>query len=221
MIKFNYIDISSFSEHDFLKFLPFLSIKEQGYILKYKFFDDRVRKLLGRILIQNYYTKVRTFNWNNFNYSKAGKPFVQNEMKFNISHSGKIVIVVFSKYDIGADIEIMEENDIEEISRYFHLNEILYLKENLFDKSEFYKIWTRKEAFLKAKGVGIVGDLNKHDCKEKIILDEGQNWHIESLNFKKGYACAISQNYPIKNIKIEEITKEELLEHICNEKNIT
>lgn len=98
-----------------------------------------------------------------FAYGKAGKPYLcqtQSDIAFNLSHSGQwLALAVSQQGAVGVDIEQPEKpRDVIKIARhYFHRSEYRALA-NLPAKAqerEFYRLWTLKEAFFKARGTGI------------------------------------------------------------------
>ena len=91
-------------------------------------------------------------------YNKYGKPYIDG-MYFNISHSNNMIAIAISDNEVGIDIEA-ESNFIRQLdSKYFSkwLSENELIEFNLAnDKLHFLaKTWTKKEAILKFKGIGI------------------------------------------------------------------
>ena len=77
---------------------------------------------------------------------------------FNLSHSKRIVACVISPFDeAGIDVEGIDKNPLELMPVFFVSQEqILIEAEITFAKKieAFYKVWTRKEAVMKAVGKG-------------------------------------------------------------------
>ena len=95
-----------------------------------------------------------------FEYEKKGKPCLKNnDLFFNLSHAHQKIIYVFSKKKVGIDIEFKKRdvNFLKIAERFFSLSESEYLKSlpsaQLLDM--FYRLWTCKEAYVKALGEGI------------------------------------------------------------------
>ena len=102
----------------------------------------------------------------------AGKPyFAELPLCYSVSHSADFVILAASDRPIGADIEQIRPLNLGVAKRFFAPREQSYVfgrapKPSDFDlpKSEqsaellsrFYEIWTKKEAFFKQRGTGIV-----------------------------------------------------------------
>lgn len=93
--------------------------------------------------------------------SAHGKPFVDG-IEFNISHSGELLAMAF-RSDAAVGVDIEEENPrlhVREIAeRFFAPEEAASLQRLPSCESEFYRLWTAKEAVLKAAGLGLAGGL--------------------------------------------------------------
>jgi len=129
---------------------------------------DRKQLLLGRVLMRvalsSYDSSIAAASWN-FTYSDFGKPAISEEqnsasLHFNLSHSaGKVVLAVSRFKDIGVDVECARKSRrIAAIAqRYFsdtEADELLILPEDK-QQSRFYDLWTLKEAYIKACGMGL------------------------------------------------------------------
>jgi phosphopantetheinyl transferase len=89
-----------------------------------------------------------------------GKPLLDNGPEFNTSNSGPmLLIVVGAQTPLGADIEVLGElDDIDKLSRHYFSEaeqSALATLEGAERRRGFYQIWTRKEAVLKALGLGL------------------------------------------------------------------
>lgn len=101
--------------------------------------------------------------------TEYGRPFIPGiDLPFSLSRAKNLFafVVGHSNQIIGIDIEqIKPAIDFISISRnYFSINEqqlILSLKDNADQIRAFFEIWTRKEALLKALGIGIITELSK------------------------------------------------------------
>lgn len=92
---------------------------------------------------------------------KKGKPFVanQNPVFFNMSDSGNICVYAFTLVgELGIDIEKKRNlPDIDElIQKNLTMREIEYIRKKPSEKLNiFFRLWTIKEAYLKAIGEGM------------------------------------------------------------------
>jgi 4'-phosphopantetheinyl transferase len=124
--------------------------------------------------------------------SEHGKPFVPGlDLPFSISRTRNLFAfaVGHSNQFLGVDIEqIKPEIDITNISRnYFSDKEqqlISSLKNSDDQKRTFFEIWTRKEALLKAIGIGINTELHKVQVLEGGNMLEIEGAPVDTHSFK-------------------------------------
>ncbi len=143
-----------------------------------------VRKVLG-IYLSLPAVRVR------IEYAPGGKPFLRGHdgLHFNLSHSGSIALMAVSGHPVGVDVELVQPGfDFTDISnRYFLPAEIAGL--NRTDAAsrvqQFFSLWTRKEAVLKANGTGIAG-------LQAGVDDHG--WKIADIHAAPGYAAAVAHH---------------------------
>lgn len=102
-----------------------------------------------------------------FTKNKYGKPFIKNrDIYFSLSHSGNLLICAVSRYNIGADCQIINIKDIERCkkiaARFYSSHENIFLNSLPEAKyiNHFFKIWTKKEAYIKYTGKGLAEGLS-------------------------------------------------------------
>ena len=83
--------------------------------------------------------------------NKHGKPFFENGPFFNISHSGKYVVMAVSSKEVGVDIEENKARDLSSITKIFNEAEAKVAKEH----QDFYYLWCAKESLIKCMGITI------------------------------------------------------------------
>ena len=106
-------------------------------------------------------------------YGAHGRPYVQNKpyIHFNLSHSGDYVLAVFASVEIGCDIQKIGEayrND-RIAARFFTEAEQKALARGM----DFYRIWARKESYIKCTGAGMACDLRSFDVVAEGALVQG------------------------------------------------
>lgn len=115
--------------------------------------------------------------------SEQGKPFCQNiaQLHFNHSHSQTHYALAYSLdiQNIGVDIEDLERqaNFLGLAKRCFHADELAFWLNHQQDKLLWFKIWTAKEAIVKASGIGIrinLNTINTHIDKSHCIATHQQ-----------------------------------------------
>ncbi len=142
-----------------------------------------------------------------FEIGQRGKPrlaptFSKDSLEFNLSHSSEVALLAVTRErEIGVDVEhIKEQFAFAEVAeRYFTTREVSALRAlpEALQRRAFYQCWTSKEAFLKAKGVGLSGEL---DEVEIVLAGEGRvqvkstlpGWYLGELNPCDGYVGAVA-----------------------------
>lgn len=114
--------------------------------------------------------------------NKPGLP--DNQAFFNISHTREAFAIAFSKdFNVGIDLEKIKHNlDIRSIIKsYFSIKEQNCIHSSKSEEmATFFKLWTRKEALLKAIGTGITVNLNRVDVSGRVNLIEMKSF--DSMN---------------------------------------
>lgn len=144
-----------------------LSDEEQVAARRFKFDMHRRRYVAAHFAMNNILADELRISTEEIQYNKNpyGKPFISNyPVNFNLSHSEELALLIVSNdCEVGIDVEYMKRViDVRGVAaRFFHPEEVEQLL--LLPEDEqmlyFYRVWTAKEAFLKAKGVGIADHL--------------------------------------------------------------
>lgn len=108
-----------------------------------------------------------------FDYLRFGKPILHSThgkdlVHFNVSHSGGLVLYAVARHrKLGVDIEVLRTNvEFEQLSkRFFSLEEDCRFRLLSSEKKcqSFFEIWTRKEAYIKARGEGLAYPLDQFE----------------------------------------------------------
>ncbi|HTS12529.1 MAG TPA: 4'-phosphopantetheinyl transferase superfamily protein [Candidatus Limnocylindrales bacterium] len=121
---------------------------------------------------------------------------------FNLSHShGLALVAICREREVGVDVELIRpEFGGEEIARrYFSQREVDELKRlpPELQAEGFFLCWTRKEAYIKAKGDGLHIPLDSFDVSLTPGLPpllnsaDGFRWSLRSLAPGAGYVGAV------------------------------
>ncbi|MFD1217573.1 4'-phosphopantetheinyl transferase family protein [Microbulbifer celer] len=147
-----------------------LSREERERQARYASDELRHQFLLSRALLRRVLGTIsnRTPESLTFSRNDAGKPHLAStpDLHFSLSHSGQwIGLAVSCESDIGIDIEQPQKpRDFMRIARhYFHPDECALLESPPQELMpvHFYRLWTMKEAFFKARGTGISEGLSR------------------------------------------------------------
>ncbi|PJI09255.1 MULTISPECIES: 4'-phosphopantetheinyl transferase family protein [Clostridium] len=166
------------SKERFNYFLTFMSKEEKDKILKYRRYEDSLRSLYGKLMLKD----ILNLDKIQLKYNKWGKPELMNNSRihFNISHSSEWVIVGIAAKPIGVDIQKIDKIDLSIAKSCFSKDENEYILSLPSDeqKDAFFKLWTLKEAFIKAKGMGLYMPLDSFTIKmlnNKPVLHSDKN----------------------------------------------
>ncbi len=99
----------------------------------------------------------------NLSYQENGKPVADNCF-VSISHSKNMVAVCKSDKPIGIDIEYIDSTrNLDKIAKRVFKGKEIEAFENDHTAECFYEIWTKKEAYSKISGDGVVAVMNGFD----------------------------------------------------------
>ena len=128
-----------------------------------------------------------------FQYGINKKPFL-NYLNFNISHTNNSILIGISTKPIGVDLEYLDPsfNFQDVLMNCFHPDEIVLINNGFDSTINFYTIWTRKEALLKATGEGLTDDLDQISTLRSTTLRRNENFTIKSFQVDKNILGSIA-----------------------------
>ncbi|HEX3282861.1 MAG TPA: 4'-phosphopantetheinyl transferase superfamily protein [Pyrinomonadaceae bacterium] len=155
-------------------FESFLSADELARANRFHFAEDRTHFVVARGLLRNLLAAYLGIDCAalRFSYGVKGKPFVvlegQTQINFNLSHShGRAAFAFTRGRELGVDLEYVKPDfDAESIAtRFFSRSEVLALRTVPAEvrNQAFFNCWTRKEAYIKARGEGLSMPLDEFD----------------------------------------------------------
>jgi 4'-phosphopantetheinyl transferase len=146
-----------------------------------------LRELLGRYL--NLRRDEITLR-----YGLQGKPAItgkgeKSTIRFNVSHSHGLALLTFAyQGEVGVDVEwVKPEYPGKEIAeRFFSAQEVAELSKlpPSLSREGFFKCWTRKEAYVKARGGGLQIPLRSFSVcvqdneQQQLTDEEGKPWSV-------------------------------------------
>jgi len=196
-------------------FVKTLSEDETARAARFHFDRDRDHFIAGRGLLRAVLARYVGGNPSQlkFDYAPKGKPalstsYRSHRLEFNVSHSGELILVaVAHDLEVGIDVEqIRPCADYECIAGSFFTQPECETLRNLEEPQKlpaFFRLWTCKEACLKATGEGISEGLGQVEVSflegEPALLinvpgDAGSvlNWSLYELAPAPGFIGALA-----------------------------
>lgn len=182
---------------------------------RFRFEKDRTRFAVARGLLRTMlgrYLRAEPSRLR-FSHNDYGKPALadagdESPLRFNVAHSGDIVLLAFTRgREIGVDVEKLRADfATEEIAaRFFSRREVeaLAALPNELRVRSFFRCWTMKEAYIKARGEGLSLALDGFavsvDPREPASLlwsqggsEEIARWSLWDLSPGDAYAGALA-----------------------------
>ncbi|MDO5449079.1 MAG: 4'-phosphopantetheinyl transferase superfamily protein [Clostridia bacterium] len=140
-----------------------------------------------------------------YQYGEHGKPYIDDEIEFSISHSGDFAICAISNKDVGCDIEQIGTADLKLAKRFFTQAEYEMLSSSTEDiDTLFFRLWTMKESLIKLTGRGINQPLNSFevDVYKGKTLYNGTIYHFKEYEIDKNYRCCVCSESACKPTQV-------------------
>ena len=187
-----------------------LSNSEKQRVSQFRFEKDRsmyaishgtLRELIARYLSTD--AVALEFNINSF-----GKPYLEKTpLRFNISHSMDVALIAITKdVEIGVDVEMLDtKTDCLTLAKRFFAKceyEAILSAPEANRVPSFYRLWTGKEAIIKARGKGLSIPLDSFSIVPYIQgsetlnpqsnLGESSIWTLSSLEVVPPYVASLA-----------------------------
>jgi len=205
-----------------------LSPEEKARADRFHFVNDRNRFVAARGLLRELLGKYlqQTPASLDFSYGKYGKPSLaggnaSSGLSFNLSHSaGLAVYAIARERNLGIDVEhVRPESGGEDIAnRYFSAREVSDLR-TLPPEARvegFFHCWTRKEAYLKATGMGLQIPLDSFavsvlpEKPAQFLEGVEPRWHLAAYHPAGGFVAAVAYDgapYSVKHFSVDSDLK--------------
>ena len=192
-----------------------LSGDEQAKARRYRFEDNRREYIVGRGLLRHLlgcYLDQDPASLQFF-YNAYGKPALMHTkgsepLSFNVSHAHGIILLAFTlDRELGIDIERIRPEAAHDgvAERFFSSHEVHELRTLPLHAQPlgFFNCWTRKEAYIKARGEGLNIPLNQFDVslvpgepaallESRVDPQDTNRWTLCALDMGTQYAAALA-----------------------------
>lgn len=192
-----------------------LSADERARAQRFHFQHDRQRYIAARGILRTLLARYLNMPAQHikFLYNVYGKPTLQHTLHgqrlcFNLAHSHELAVyAVTMGREIGVDIEYLRPDlaDQDVAEQFFSPREVQALRAlpSAVQQQAFFNCWTRKEAYIKARGKGLSLALDQFDVAvhpdqpAALLAVEGdahaaQRWSLHDLQPGAGYAGALA-----------------------------
>ena len=149
--------------------------------------------------------------------TEYGKPYLPElpDFHFSLSHSGNLALCAVSSEPVGCDVELPRDYDPKIARRFFHKDECEWLFSHPQDEQcdAFFRLWTCKESFIKALGLGLSQPLDSFAVipGETVQLTQEVDprpWRIRSLREGESFLalCGLDgvENAPLECVDFGE-----------------
>jgi len=174
----------------------------------------RLRNVLAQILNEPP-EKIR------INKAEHGKPYLADnpQLVFNLSHSASVMIIAVGwRCQLGVDVELCKPraNLAGLVDKCFAEEEVEYWRKLPEHQKipEFYRFWTRKEAFVKAtgRGIGLGLDhcvINPENPAEFLRVPascgQASAWRVQDLDLGAGVCSALAADREFAGVRLMDL----------------
>ena len=173
-----------------------VSDRQKEKAFRYKNEIDQIRSLVSSYLM-NQLSKEE------MKYKETGKPYFENGPFFNVSHSGKYIMMAISDKEIGIDVEENIERDMSPLMRIFNEAEAKIIKEH----ADFYYLWCAKESLIKCMGstIGKIKEIPSLPLNG-VKTFKGKDYECQAFLYEKHIVSITRESAEEFKIKIEKVS---------------
>jgi 4'-phosphopantetheinyl transferase len=209
-----------------------LSSDERERADRFRFQRDRNRFIAARGVLRSILAGYLSLSPHTirFSYGAYNKPSLEEEqnhcnLRFNLSHSESWVVFAFAlDHEVGVDLELIRDQfATEEIAGVFFSPEELATFQNVpphIKPDAFFNCWTRREAFIKAKGAGMSFALDQFSvtflpCDPPRLANTAYNpndalrWSLHTFSPAFRYVAAIAADCTLTELSFWDWTSGE------------
>ncbi|XP_050293160.1 L-aminoadipate-semialdehyde dehydrogenase-phosphopantetheinyl transferase [Anthonomus grandis grandis] len=222
-----------------------IQTEEKIRLNKFYFNKDFKYSLIGRLMMRKFVSENCQMDYSavKFIRDEHGRPLLENSelnVSFNVSHQGDYTVFVgeCDSMALGVDVMKLEYTGGKSLHEFFRVmkrnfsteewKQVYAMKTKQEQIGRFCRLWSLKEAYTKAVGVGItmklddltftpVKDLSKDHYVDDTRLEvEGkymQNWKFQEILIDDEHCVSIATNQEVDKLEFKEISFKELMEN--------
>lgn len=170
--------------------------------------QDRQASLLGKLLLKEWLMRngygrdclgLLTCN-------EYGRPQIDENIDFNISHSGGYVVCAVSdEGKVGVDIEEIKPIEIEDFKASLPPAQWAAISGSKHPCTTFFAYWTKYESVIKADGRGLSIPFKDIHLNHDTALLNDRVWFLKKMPTDSDYICHIAVNQEISDLVVESV----------------
>lgn len=187
-----------------------LSPDEQERAVRFRFAEHQRRFIAARGILRDILSRYvrRQPAELEFCYSRFGKPALagdpcETQIRFNLSHCSDLAVYAIARdREVGIDLELVRPEMAGEhiAKRFFSPREVstLLALPLPLQPEAFFNCWTRKEAYVKALGMGLQVPLESFDVSlapgepAALLGSAGSRWALRAFEPAPAYVAAVA-----------------------------
>jgi 4'-phosphopantetheinyl transferase len=136
-----------------------------------------------------------------------GRPYVGNNIDFNISHAdGYVICAISSAARVGVDIELITDRvNLADFEHFMGTDQFNVIREADEPYHTFYEFWTKDESVTKADGKGLSVQFSNIFSRGKTALLSGNTWFLENVYIDPRYCCHLATDIEGPDLHLRKI----------------
>jgi 4'-phosphopantetheinyl transferase len=204
-------------------YLALLDETEHAQLARLRFDALKRRYLLTRVLVRTVlsgHAPVAPAAWR-FGQNAYGRPLIADPppeakaLRFNVSHTEALVVLVLaSGREVGIDVECTRRHaPLDVAQRFFSRAESAELLQLPPERqvARFWDLWTLKESYIKARGMGLALSLEGFAFRfdpfrlevEPALNDDGAGWQFETTPLGPHLVSTALRHFPSERVVIK------------------
>ncbi len=170
--------------------------QESNMLARFRTTEDRAAKHISLLLRSFLFPHCSR---SSLRHTNAGRPYFPRQREFNLSHSGCYVIgAVASSGRVGIDIEKVAPIEFADFTEEFTEEELESFAIASDPLRAFFRLWTVKEAVLKADGRGLNASLRSMTVGRTTATIDRQAWNHRAIRVDDDFACHVATEHPLR-----------------------
>ena len=185
-----------------------LDVSRRAKADRFRFEKDKRLSVATGALLQ-YVLQLENVREPSIEVTSNGKPYLVGEegLYFNLSHSEGMVMCAVAGQEVGCDVEkktVLDRRLAEYVMTDYELSRIYGLERGTQQQEMFFRLWTLKESYMKATGLGIglepksFGMMTRKDEIEVSPPVDKREFHFKEYFMDDGYCyscCSLSEMF--------------------------